>query len=104
MADFAARSSPVPLFCSVAFSSRAASPPVSATFLRNVRRPTPFSFFMGISILFPLRAELEPHVCLRYCFRSRIRWEQRHKDLGGRNACRVGGNCGSVLSEIRRVA
>src|SRR6266568_2828262 len=51
MVDFEARSSPVPLFCSVAFSSRAASPPVSATFLRNVRRPTPFPCFIGISIL-----------------------------------------------------
>src|SRR5258708_24619563 len=78
MVDFEGRSSPVPLFCSVAFSSRAASPPVSATFLRNVRRPTPFPCFMGISIL-SVRRPTSFDLCLRDQDVLTVRGNRRHQ-------------------------
>src|SRR6266436_5955176 len=78
MVDFEARSSAVPLFCAVAFSSRAASPPVSATFLRNVRRPTPFPCFMGISIL-SVRRPTSFDLCSRDQGRHTVRRDRRHR-------------------------
>src|SRR5260370_10991831 len=77
MVDFEARSSPVLFFCSAAFPSRAASPPVSATFLRNVRRPTPFPCFMGTYAFCPTTDFIRS--VLARSGRHTVRGDRRHR-------------------------